>query len=123
MAIRTSFRFTLPKGIGIETEEGRKATGSMRLIQVKDLIQIERDAQVQRNSAAYYMVLLGKVITELGKEKSVTRKTIERLCTADFTFLVDFLHQINHQVLREIPAKCGSCSNEYRGVFIQLGEA
>ena len=45
--IRTEFKFTLPKGTGVKVEAGRKVTGTMRLIKVKDLVDIERDSQVQ----------------------------------------------------------------------------
>jgi hypothetical protein len=123
MTIRTSFRFTLPKGTGIKTEPGRKASGKMKLIQVKDLLTIERDSTVQKESGAFYVVLLSKTIEELGQEKMVTRKTIERLSPVDFAFLVDFMHEINHQVIRQLPITCGSCGHTYKGEFAQLGEA
>lgn len=123
MNIRTTFRFTLPRGTGIKTEAGRKASGTMRLTQVKDLVSIERDGQVQRGTGAFYVVLLSKVITEIGTEKMITRRTIEQLNSVDFAFLVDFLHEINHQVIRKIPLTCSDCGHTYLGAFTQLGEA
>lgn len=123
MKIRTSFKFTLPKGNGIKVEEGRKVTGTMKLIQIKDLIAIERDAQVQKGSGAFYVVLLSKVITELGTQKMVTRKTIEQLNAVDFAFLVDYLHHINHQIIKTTIITCNNCNHKYQGVFSQLGEA
>lgn len=122
MNIRTTFKFTLPKGTGIKTEPGRKTSGTMRLIQVKDLLQIERDGQVQRGTGAFYVVLLSKVVTELGTERMITRKTIEQLSSIDFAFLVDFLHEINHQVIKKIPLTCPDCGHIYLGAFAQLGE-
>jgi phage FluMu protein gp41 len=123
MNIRTSFRFTLPKGTGIKTEPGRKASGKMRLIQVKDLVIIERDSVVQQGTGAFYVVLLSKTIEELGQEGMITRKTIEKLSPVDFAFLVDFMHEINHQVIKQMQIKCGSCGHVYKGAFAQLGEA
>lgn len=123
MTIRTTFRFTLPKGTGVKTEPGRKAGGKMRLIQVKDLLSIERDTVVRQGSGAFYVVLLSKTIGELGQEGMVTRKTIEKLSPADFAFLVDFMHEINHQVIKQVQIKCGSCGHVYKGAFAQLGEA
>jgi hypothetical protein len=122
MTIRTSFRFTLPKGTGIKTEPGRKANGKMRLIQVKDLLLIERDSVVQQGTGAFYVVLLSKIIEELGQEGMITRKTIEKLSPVDFAFLVDFMHEINHQVIKQIQIKCESCGYVYKGAFAQLGE-
>lgn len=123
MQIRNEFRFTLPKGIGIKTESGRKVSGTMRLVKVKDIVAIERDSTVQKNNGAFYVVLLSKVITSLGAERSINRNTIERLNPIDFAFLVDFMHEINHQVIKKIPLKCPNCETEYIGEFEQLGEA
>jgi hypothetical protein len=122
MNIRTSFRFILPKGTGVNVEVGRKAGGIMRLIQVKDLVSIERDGQVQRGTGAFYVVLLSKTITELGRERMITRKTIEHLNPVDFAFLIDFLHEINHQVIKRIPVTCTTCGHAYWGTLTQLGE-
>jgi hypothetical protein len=122
MGLRTTFRFTLPDGKGVKTEPGRKASGTMRLIQVKDLLEIERDGGVQRGSGEFYVVLLGKVVTELGLDKAVNRKTIERLTPADVAFLTDFLHEVNHQVIKRVPVTC-MCGHTFWGRLIDLGEA
>ena len=123
MKIRTQFRFTLPKGTGIKTENGHKVTGIMRLVKVKDIVSIERDSTVQKNTGAFYVVLLSKVIEELGSERNINRGTIEKLTPVDFAFLVDFMHEINHQVIKKIPLKCPTCQSDFEGEFEQLGEA
>ena len=123
MKIRTEFRFTLPKGTGIKTEGGHTVSGTMRLVKVKDIVSIERDSSVQKNTGAFYVVLLSKVIESLGAEKSINRNTIEKLNPVDFAFLVDFMHEINHQIIKKIPLKCPNCQTEYYGEFEQLGEA
>ena len=123
MKIRTEFRYTLPKGTGIKTEGGHKVSGTMRLVKVKDIVSIERDSSVQKNTGAFYVVLLSKVIENLGAEKSINRNTIEKLNPVDFAFLVDFMHEINHQIIKKIPLKCPNCQTEYYGEFEQLGEA
>ena len=120
--IRTEFRFTLPKGTGIKSENGRKVSGVMRLVKVSDIVGIERDSTVQKNSGAFYIVLLAKVITALGAERNINRNTIEKMHPVDFAFLVDFMHEINHQVIKKIPLKCPNCKTEYYGEFEQLGE-
>jgi hypothetical protein len=123
MNIRTSFRFTLPNGNGVKAEAGRKVSGIMRLITVKDLVMIETAESVKQENGMFYVVLLAKVITELGKEPMLNRSTIEKLSPEDFTFLVDFLHEINHQVIKKIPLICEHCGHQYLGAFAQLGEA
>ena len=121
--LRTEFRFTLPKGSGIKVDAGRKVSGTMRLIKVKDLVDIERDGQVKRGTGSYYVVMLSRCVTQLGALTSINRNTIEKLEPVDFAFLVDFMHEINHQVIKKIPLKCPNCNTEYYGEFEQLGEA
>jgi translation initiation factor IF-1 len=123
MNIRTSFRFTLPNGNGIKAEAGRKVSGTMRLITVKDLVLIETSESVKQRSGMFYVILLAKVITELGQEKMLNRNIIEKLTPEDFSFLVDFLHEINHQVIKNLPITCGQCGHQYFGAIQQLGEA
>ena len=113
----------MPKGNGIKAEPGRKVSGTMKLIQVKDLLDVERDSTVKQEPGVFYIVLLSKAITELGLEQLVTRRTIEKLCPADFAFLIDFMHEVNHQVIKQVPLICASCGHTYWGAFAQLGEA
>lgn len=121
--IRTEFKFVLPRGTGVDVEPGRKANGTMRLVKVKDLVDIERDGQVLRGTGAYYVVLLAKCITQLGNVSVVNRNTIESLCPVDFAFLVDFMNEINHQVIKRLPLVCPNCGKTYEGYIAQLGEA
>lgn len=120
--LRTEFNFTLPKGIGINVEPGRKVSGVMRLIKVKDLVDIEQDGQVKRGTGAYYVVLLSKCIKQLGLITLLNRKIIEKLDPLDFAFLVDFMNEINHQVIKKIPLTCNECGKNYEGIISQLGE-
>ena len=104
--LRTEFKFTLPKGSGIKVDTGRKVSGIMRLIKVKDLIDVERDGQVKRGTGSYYVVLLARCITQLGAITTINRNTIEKLEPVDFAFLVDFMNEINHQVIKRISLEC-----------------
>lgn len=122
MQIRKEFRFILPRGTGIKTENGKKVSGIMRLVKVNDIVMIERDSAVQKNTGAFYIVLLSKVITSLGAERNINRNTIEKMHPVDFAFLIDFMHEINHQVIKKIPLNCPNCNSEYFGEFERLGE-
>jgi hypothetical protein len=94
----------------------------MRLIKVKDLLQIYQDTRVKETEAYFYIVLLSRVVVALGNERMVTTKTIENLYPEDFAFLVDFLNEINHKVIKRIPVLCSACNNSYIGEFTLLGE-
>ena len=121
--LRSEFNFTLPKGSGIKVDTGRKVSGIMRLIKVKDLIDVERDGQVKRGTGSYYVVLLARCITQLGAITTINRNTIEKLEPVDFAFLVDFMNEINHQVIKRISLECKECGYKYEGIISQLGEA
>jgi len=122
MKIKTEFKFVLPKGYPDETGKIQRITGVMRLIKVKDLIRIYHDTRVKETETYFYIVLLARVITKLGSEKMVTTKRIENLCPADFAFLVDFLNEINHKIIKNIPICCSACNSRYIGEFQVLGE-
>lgn len=121
--LRTEYKFTLPKGTGVPVEPGRKASGTMRLIRVEDLVDIERDGKVRRETGEFYVVLLSRCIKELGTLKNINRNHIERLEPIDFAFLVDFMNEINHQVIKNISVACEKCGNEFTCNIAQLGEA
>ena len=122
MKIRTEFPFVLPKGIVDKDKNLKKTKGVMRLIKVKDLLQIYKDTRVKETESYFYIVLLSRVVTTLGNERMVTTRTIENLYPEDLAFLVDFLNEINHKVIKRIPVSCTSCANKYIGEFTLLGE-
>ena len=120
--IRTSFAFTLPHGSGFTPSLGSKVTGSMRLITVKDVLTIQRDARIKEHTPTYYLIMLTRVIEKLGTEKMITNKTIESLHPADFVFLIDMMNAVNHRVVRSIPVQCAECGETYWGELAQLGK-
>ena len=122
MKIRTEFSFILPKGLLDKDNTRQKTKGTMRLIKVKDLLLIHQDTRVKESEAYFYVVLLARVIDKIGSEKMVNTKLIESLCPEDFAFLVDFMNEINHKVLKSIPIACSACKNKYIGEFALLGE-
>ena len=118
MNIQTVFEFALPDGNGIEAEPGHKVTGIMRLTQVKDVLAIEEEDRVLKGSSLFSVLLLSKTISVLGLEKTITRKTIEKLTSADFNFLVNFMHKINNQTIKHVQITCPSCNHSYMGTAI-----
>ena len=122
MKIRTEFNFVLPRAM--HTDEGRekKVRGVMRLVKVKDLIEVSKDMRVKTSPAYFYVVVLTKVVENLSTEKLVNTKAIEKLAPEDFAFLVDFFNEINHRVITNVPAECTGCGNKYIGEINLVGE-
>jgi hypothetical protein len=67
----------------------------MRLACARDEIDPLRDARVKENEAYASVIVLAKVITELGSLRQVNTKIVEGLFASDFNYLQDFYRVIN----------------------------
>jgi hypothetical protein len=85
MGLQTEYPFTLPKGY-VDDEGGLHRQG---------VIEPLRDARVKENEAYATVIVLSRVVTELGSVSRVTPKTIESLFVGDFNYLQDFYRIIN----------------------------
>lgn len=94
MSLQTEFPFTLPKGY-VAGDGTLHRRGIMRLATARDEIAPLRDARVQENEAYLTVILLSRVITELGSLGQVTPKVIEGLFAADLGYLQDHYQVIN----------------------------
>lgn len=94
MGLQTEFAFTLPKGF-VDDEGTLHRSGIMRLACARDEIEPLRDARVKENDAYATVIVLSRVVTELGRSARVTPKTIESLFVSDFNYLQDFYRVIN----------------------------
>ncbi|MFW6600000.1 hypothetical protein ACQBAU_13235 [Propionibacteriaceae bacterium Y2011] len=92
--LQTEFGFTLPKGF-VDDEGTLHRTGVMRLACARDEIEPLRDARVKENDAYATVIVLSRVVSELGSVARVTPKTIENLFVSDFGYLQDFYRIIN----------------------------
>ena len=89
MSLHTEYPFTLPKGY-VDDEGTLHRTGVMRLACARDEIEPLRDPRVKENEAYASVIVLARVITQLGKLHSVTTKVVEGLFASDFGYLQDF---------------------------------
>lgn len=103
MTLQTEFSFTLPKGFVDKTGTLHRE-GVMRLATARDEIEPLRDARVQENEAYLTVIVLSRVVTQLGTHPQVTPATIESLFVDDLAFLQDFYARINfgdHSTMEE----------------------
>ena len=94
MAFQTEFEFTLPMGF-IGSDGQLYKNGTMRLATAMDEIQVLSDMRTRNNDAYVVILLLSRVITQLGPETNITASTIENLFAADLTYLQEFYRTIN----------------------------
>ncbi len=92
--LQTEFEFTLPRGyIGPDGRLHKK--GRMRLATAMDEIAPLRDPRVRANEAYLVIILLARVITQLGNIEVIDTSVIERLFSGDLAYLQDFYRRIN----------------------------
>jgi len=96
MSLRTEYPFTLPKGY-VDEHGTLHRTGTMRLACARDEIEPLRDPRVKENEAYATVIVLARVVTELGTVSRVTTKTIESLFVSDFGYLQDLYRIVNFQ--------------------------
>ena len=96
MSLQTEFPFTLPKGY-VDEHGTLHRTGVMRLACARDEIEPLRDGRVKENEAYATVIVLARVVTELGTVQQVTTKTIESLFVSDFGYLQDLYRIVNFQ--------------------------
>ncbi|MEB3210437.1 MAG: hypothetical protein VKL39_03755 [Leptolyngbyaceae bacterium] len=92
--MQTEFEFTLPKGY-LDDEGGVHRMGTMRLSTAMDEIVPLRDPRVRSNPAYATVIILSRVITQLGAVDEVTPRVVERFFACDLNYLQKFYRQIN----------------------------
>ena len=92
--LQTEFEFTLPRGY-VDSEGTLHKKGKMRLATAMDEIAPMRDPRVRANQAYLVIILLARVVTQLGTVEMIDTGVIENMFSADLAFLQDFYRRIN----------------------------
>jgi hypothetical protein len=90
----TEFEFVLPKGY-LDHDQNLHRHGLMRLATTIDEVTPLRDPRVKANPAYATVIILARVITQLGALEEVTPAVIEGLFACDLNYLYQFYRQIN----------------------------
>ena len=109
--LQTEFDFLLPRGY-VDRDGNLHKKGRMRLATAIDEIAPMRDPRVRSNEAYLVIILLARVITQLGTLSSVDTDVVENMFSSDLAYLQDFYQQIN-ALDPEVPApEAGSALGE-----------
>jgi hypothetical protein len=111
-ALRTEFAFELPRGYVDEAGALHKR-GVMRLATARDEILPLRDARVRENESYLTVLLLSRVVTELGTLSEVNPGVIECLFASDLAFLQDLYRRINQDGHTRAVVTCPACEHEF----------
>jgi hypothetical protein len=115
--LRTQFEFDLPRGY-LDDSGVLHRRGVMRLATAKDELIPLRDLRVQENPAYLSVVLLGRVITQLGTLPMVHDGIVENMFASDLAFLQDFYRQINSEGHTRAAVTCPHCEQPFE---VELG--
>lgn len=111
-ALRTEFRFELPRGYVDDTGVVHRH-GVMRLSTARDELAPLRDPRVRDNEAYLTVILLARVITRLGGVSPVTPNVIEGLFASDLAYLQDLYRRINQEGHTHAAVTCPSCKHDF----------
>lgn len=110
--LQTEFVFELPRGFS--DEEGTlHRKGRMRLATARDEIMPLRDPRVRDNEAYLTVLLLARVVTELGTVPSISPAVIEGLFASDLAFLQDLYRRVNQDGHTNAHLTCPECKHEF----------
>lgn len=119
LALKTEFEFTLPLGYVDEADDGEghrpgrvQRLGRMRRATALDEIESVAHPRVQANEAYLPIVLLSRVITQLGTIAPITPAVVERLFATDLAYLEDLYLQLNSYDGLVVRATCPHCGSE-----------
>ena len=116
MALQTEYEFVLPKGY-IDEEGNLHKKGIMRLATARDEILPLKDPRVQNNPAYLSIILLSRVIEELGTLSDINPAVIEGLFIEDLNYLQELYRRINNSEQLTLKTKCPSCGEEVEVSF------
>jgi len=94
----------------------------MRLSTAFDEIAPMKDPRVQTNPGYLVVILLSRVITQLGELTHINPKVIEGLFSADLAFLQDFYRRINENGHNRVGVMCPQCEAKFEVEMTATGE-
>jgi hypothetical protein len=110
--LQTEYDFILPRGY-VDEEGNLHKNGKLRLSTAADEILPMKDPRVQGNPAYLAVILLSRVVTNLGDLKMINPKVIEGLFSGDFTYLQEMYTRINQNGSNTLEAICPKCEHKF----------
>jgi hypothetical protein len=110
--LQTEFPFTLPMGY-VDADGNLHKEGVMRLATAFDEIAPLKDPRVQNNPAYLLVILLSRVVKQLGSLEVINPKVIEGLFAADLAYLQDFYRRINESGQNRLSIECPHCDRQF----------
>lgn len=112
--LHTEFAFELPRGY-VDSGGAVHRVGRMRLATARDELVPLRDPRVRDNESYLTVLLLARVVTELGtlSATQVNPGVIEGLFASDLAFLQDLYRRVNQEGHTRAAVTCPSCNHGF----------
>jgi hypothetical protein len=110
--VQTEYAFVLPRGYIDEYGEVHRE-GVMRVATALDEIQPLRDPRIRNNEAYLVLLLLSRVITQLGTYTQISPEMLEQFFATDIAYLQDVYRQINELSTQTLLVTCPHCGQRY----------
>jgi len=110
--LQTEFAFELPRGY-VDDSGTVHQEGTMRLATARDEILPLRDPRVRDNETYLTVLLLSRVVEELGTLPEVTPGVIEGLFASDLAFLQDLYRRVNQEGHTRAYVSCPECGHDF----------
>lgn len=120
MELQTVYPFRLPKGY-LDQEGNLHREGRMRLATAGDEMSALRDPKVKADESYMNVVLLSKVVTNLGTLPEVTPEIMEGLFISDMEYLQNMYDTINKADKPQIQVTCPHCGKQFTDTLNFLG--
>ena len=111
-SFQTTFEFVLPRGY-VDAHGTLHREGTMRLATARDELMPLLDPKVKENEAFLSLVLLSRVVTDLGTLPPIDDQVVGGLWATDLAFLQDLYRQINTQGHTLVEVSCPSCASNF----------
>jgi hypothetical protein len=119
-AFATEFEFALPRGY-VDDEGTLHREGRMRLATAADEILPLRDPRVQGNPAYLVVILLSRVITQLGSLEAINPRVIEGIYASDLAYLQELYNRVNGNGTAALQVVCPACQQQFEVEPERLG--
>lgn len=110
--MQVNYAFTLPRGFVDESGTVHRS-GVMRLATALDEIEAVEHPRVQEKPAFLPVLLLSRVVTQLGELTAVSPRTIASLFTADLLYLQDLYLRLNGAQPIHLGTVCPHCQQTF----------
>ena len=119
--MKTEFEFTLPRGY-VDAVDQVHRNGRMRLAMALDEIEPMQDARVAANETYLAVLLLSRVVVQLGDLPAITPQVIEGLFASDLAYLQTLYLHLNSAENVIVSAVCPHCRSQFHLQVAPLGE-